>query len=72
MSDKVYCDECRFLIINDKEKRDIKKYSCMAPNNKSSKNRWNTTWLSAGEETVTYRKPMNVNKKNDCQWFGEK
>ena len=68
MRGKIYCDECKFLIINDKETRDIKKYSCVAPNNKASKNRWNPTWLNRGEETVTYRKPKNLNKNNDCQW----
>ncbi len=72
MSEKVYCEKCRYLVINDKERKNGKKYKCLAPNNKASKNRWNPTWLSRGEETITYRKPFCVNKNNDCQWVANK
>ena len=72
MSEKVYCKECEFyrfvpytpLSVSRKER------FCWSPNNKTVET-IEESYLqrSFQRETFPSKSPMDINKRNDCQWF---
>ena len=74
MSEKVFCDKCKYIKKADERTNEYVMYDCLctSPNNKEIKMKHKDTYLTEGKIYYEKIRSCNKNKNNDCNWYEQK